>query len=280
MELTFASSATVAAPEALLMRGGRWRWLNLRVRYGVLRHKSGVWLIDTGIGPLAVPERGLALPAPAPWPGRGLALRAYAAALRYRLDAEQAPQAVLARMGLTAADVTGIIITHFHADHVARLAEFPNARLFAHGPSLASVRAASNRTNLRHGIFAALLPAGIEDRLTCITSLPQRALPYAAGTGADLFDCGTCLAVMLPGHATGHFGLAFPDLSQPLLYACDTQWLLAALPPGQQPGLPARLILDDASAAARSTALVHRWQSLGGEVVLCHDPARSHHDLA
>lgn len=269
MEITFANSGFVPAPMAFLHKGGAWRWRDLRVRYGVVQRNDGaVWLIDTGIGPEALTA-----------PGRGLAARAYAAALRYRLVPDEAPAAVLARLDLRPRDVTGIMITHFHADHVARLAEFPMARIVTHGPSLAAIRAASDLGNLQHGIFPALIPKGIESRLTCITTLPRVALPYGLGDGADLFGDGSCLGVSLPGHAAGHFGLAFPGLSQPLLYACDAQWSLAALAQGAAPGYPLRAIVEDAGASARSTALARAWQAGGGRVMLCHDPDLTPYDL-
>ena len=267
MEISFANSGFVPAPEAVLRRGGAWRWRDLRVRYGVLRHpEQGLWLVDTGIGPQAVSAQG-----------RGLALRAYAGALRYRLSAEGAPEAVLAQRGLHPRDVAGVIVTHFHADHVARLDAFPRARIVAHGPALTQIRAAGKLANLRHGVFPGLIPQGVEARLTCVTGLPQVALPHGLGKGADLFGDGSCVAVDLPGHAAGHFGLAFPGAG--LLYACDAAWLREGLLPETAPGLPLRLVLEDRAAAARSAARVAAWQAAGGQVVLCHDPEPCAWDL-
>ena len=269
MELCFANSAVVPAPEALLRRGGAWRWLELRVRYGVIRHPDhGVWLIDTGIGPQALQA-----------PGRAFALKAYATALRYRLQQTQSPHAVLDRMGLRPRDVAGVMVTHFHADHVARLAEFPMAKIIAHGPTLRKVRAAHDLCNARHGIFPGLIPQGLEARMTCVTTLRRVPLPFGVGDGADIFGDGSCLAVDLPGHAAGHFGLAFPGLAAPLLYACDVAWLIDALAEGRAPGFPLRAVLEDAAAAAASAALVGRWQAAGGQVVLCHDPEPAPYDL-
>jgi glyoxylase-like metal-dependent hydrolase (beta-lactamase superfamily II) len=262
MDVTFANSAFVSAPERFLLRGGRWRPLSLRVRYGVLRHPSqGVFLIDTGIGLQALSAAG-----------RGRMLRAYGAALRYRLVADAAPVAVLARLGVQPSAVAGVIVTHFHADHVACLHDFPQARIIADGPALAHVLAQSALANQRHGIFPALLPVDILQRLVDIRTLPLHPLPEDLGQGHDIFGDGTCVTVDLPGHAKGHFGLVFPQLRHPMLYGCDVQWLSAALLPGQAPGYPARFILDDAAANATSTARLQRWQTAGGAVVLCHDP--------
>ena len=269
MEISFANSAFVPAPEAFLRKGGAWRWVDLRVRYGILRHPvQGVWLIDTGIGPQATAA-----------PGRSFGLRAYARALRYRVQATQSPHAVLERMDLRPRDVAGIIVTHLHADHVARLAEFPMARIVVHEPTLAAVQNAPDLVNLRHGVFAELIPPGIEARLSCTTTMRHADLPFGMGQGADLFGDGSCLVVDLPGHAAGHIGLAFPALERPLLYACDVQWVLPALDAAQAPGWPLRSVLDDAAMAPDSAAFAARWQAAGGQVMLCHDPDLTAFDL-
>lgn len=265
MDICFANSAFVPAPEAVVRRGGAWRWLDLRVRYGVVQHPvHGVWLVDTGIGPQALTA-----------PGRSFGLRAYAAALRYRLCETQSPYAVLDRMGLRPRDVAGVIVTHFHADHVARLAEFPMAKIIAHGPTLARLRAAHDLANLRHGIFPGLIPQGLMARLRCVTTLPRVALPFGLGEGGDLFGDGSCVAVDLPGHAAGHFGLAFPGLAEPMLYACDVAWVKGA----SLPGYPLRAVLENAADAVKSAALIARWEAAGGQIVLCHDPEPTEYDL-
>ena len=262
MQLIFANSAFVSAPERLMRRNGSWSMVALRVRYGIILHpKQGVFLVDTGIGPAALS-----------YPDRPLPVRAYAAALRYRLLEEEAPAAVLERLDLRPRDVAGVIVTHFHADHVARLNEFPMARIICHSPALRQIRAATDFANVRHGVFAGLIPAGLETRMACVTQLAPRDAGLAGVVGGDVFGDGSCLAVPLPGHAAWQFGLAFPQMARPLLYAVDTQWLLPALPVGQAPGWPARLIWDDPVAAGESTALACRWQQSGGQVMLCHDP--------
>jgi glyoxylase-like metal-dependent hydrolase (beta-lactamase superfamily II) len=91
--------------------------------------------------------------------------------------------------------------------------------------------------------------------------------------GRDLFGDGTVIAVDLPGHADGHFGLAFPMASRPFLYGVDAQWLGAALDPARSPHWPARLIAEAPSALAPSTALLQQFRDAGGDVLLCHDPA-------
>ena len=85
--------------------------------------------------------------------------------------------------------------------------------------------------------------------------------------GADLFGDGSVVAVDLPGHADGQFGLLFPKLERPLLYAVDAQWLIAALVENRTPGLPASLLAEDAAALEPTSAMLRRFLATGGEVV-------------
>lgn len=257
--LKFANSAFIKAPGWVVEPGAGWARQNLRVRFGVLEHPQGLTLVDTGYGPRVTEG------------SRGFALRAYAAAFRPQLV--EGPAEVLQRMGYGPADVRRIIVTHFHVDHVAALKDFPQAEVLAHGPTAAHVKAASHRQNLRHAVFKELLPD--ELKVTDVTALPQVTAPMGLGKGYDLFGDGQVLAIDLPGHAEGHFGLCLPE--QSLLYACDVQWTAGGLTT-PEPVL-ARAVSQDRAAAQHSTARIAAFAEAGGHVVLCHDPALSPFDL-
>lgn len=255
------NSAIVRAPERAVLRGGRWHSVDVGVRYGLLLHPiQGPVLIDTGYGPRATEGAS-----------RSLALKAYGALLRPRLVAEGQPAAALAKYGLTLADVRLAVVTHFHPDHIAGLRDLPNARFLASGEAWQAVRRMGRLAELRHAVFPELLPDDFGERLIPIESLPPKAAPYGLGTGIDLFGDGSALAVPLPGHALGHFGIVWPDLSPPLLHAVDASWLSAAIVEDRLPRGPARLVYADALHMAHSAARIRAFARSGGAIVTCHD---------
>ncbi|MGX9145464.1 MBL fold metallo-hydrolase [Mesorhizobium sp. 128a] len=269
MKIVFANSAWVNAAERLILRGGSWTSVRLRVRYGLILHPQvGPVLIDTGYTPHVTHARG-----------RGTALRLYSAILGPELNEAEQPLSVLARFGLSLEDVRTVIVTHFHADHMSGLSLFPHAHFIANDAAWARIRAKTARQNLRHGVFKELFPPDFETRLDRLSS--KRRIEPRGGVpgGADLFGDGSVVAVDLPGHADGQFGLLFPDLERPLLYAVDAQWLIRALVENRTPGLPATLLAEDAAALEPTSAMVRRFLATGGEVVLCHDPAVTSYDL-
>lgn len=256
----FPTSAVVKAPERLVLAGGRWTRLEIPIRYGLWQHaRFGPALIDTGYSP-RVTSGGK----------RSMGLKVYNAMLRPRLIEANAPLPQLRGLGLEPADVRRIVLTHFHADHVAGVVDFPNARIIASADAFARLSRMSKLQQLRNAYYPELLPADFAARLTPIEDCPPAELPHGLGRGFDLFGDGSLLAVPLPGHALGHFGLLWPE--QSLLYAVDAQWLLQAIMTRRLPRGPARLIYADETQLVASCEKVRGFALAGGRVVLCHDP--------
>lgn len=154
--------------------------------------------------------------------------------------------ASLARAGTLGA-VTTVVISHFHADHVAGLRDFPAARIVCSRKAWDHVRSLSGLSAVRAGYLKSLLPADIEDRLVFADDLPVRPLSPAFWPfveGRDLFGDGSVLLTPLPGHSVGQLGAAFVAADgEPRFLIADASWSVPALrddvPP---PGLTLRLV--------------------------------------
>ncbi len=256
----FHSSSFVRALERLVLRGGRWKVIDIPVRYGLWQHaRHGPVLIDTGYSTRTTQGQE-----------RSLALKVYARLLAPRLVSGQAPAEQLRDRGFEPGDVTHIILTHFHADHVAGLRDFPRARFLASGGAFERLSRMSGRQMLHHAFFPELLPDDFGDRLMPFESARRERLPGGLGDGFDILADGSVYAVPLPGHAIGHFGLYWPE--QNFLYAADTQWLRQAIMERRTPRGPARLIYSSGAHAEASAEMVRRFAKRGGHVMLCHEP--------
>lgn len=254
---TFANTASFTTRKRYILRGGKGP-VTLPVRCGLVIHPSqGPILIDAGCGPRLTQGRG-----------RSLALRAYNWALRPKIYTAASPIALLDAHGFKPDDVNQILVTHLHADHVGYLNDFPHAVFITDDVLTGS---------LAEGVFAELLPDDFVERQVSLRSFPTAMLPFGLGDGFDILGDGSILALPLPGHAQGHFGLCFTG-DTPLLYAVDAQWLLAGISEDRSPGFPASLIAHNAEDLRESMALVRRFANAGGEVMLCHDPAQTPYD--
>jgi glyoxylase-like metal-dependent hydrolase (beta-lactamase superfamily II) len=232
------------------------------VRYGFLDHPTlGSVLIDTGYGPRVTNGNE-----------RSLALKAYAAVLRPRLIAGNCALPFLHSEGIQPDDVRTIIITHFHADHISALLDFPKAQFLLSRKVWESFVVSGQFGNLRHGVFGELVPADFASRMTFFETLPVVQLGGPFGQGHDVLGDGSVLSIDLPGHAAGHSGLLFTNGSRPLLYATDVQWLPCAITENREPVFPATRIYDDANAAISSAAKVRAFAASGGDFLLCHQP--------
>lgn len=176
--------------------------------------------------------------------------------------------------GFDPAAVRSVILSHFHADHVGGVRDFPHARFHYHQNALSALEARSPWGQTRSAFLPELLPHDLPDR-----SLPLKASDFSpclwspAVSGHDLFGDGSVVMISLPGHAPGHCGVYLQDQHGPILYAADAFWHHHELDQEIEPAWLARLFLDD-NAAYRSTIKVLRGLRARSDlrILACHCP--------
>jgi glyoxylase-like metal-dependent hydrolase (beta-lactamase superfamily II) len=222
------------AREAHLIQGGSRRTVACHSLAALLHHPGMGWLLwDAGyaVRLLAATSRSVF------W--------LYRLATPLRLARELSAVCQLQRQGLGASDVRMILISHFHADHIAGLQDFPEAQLVASQAAYEDVARRRGLNALRRGFIPALLPGDFRERATLLPAFSGPPLPHLGPTH-DLFDDGSMLLVGLPGHARGQMGLlANTDRGQILLVA-DACWLTRSLRERRPPSRISQLIVDDA----------------------------------
>lgn len=231
--------------ESHLIQGGQRRRIACHSLAALLYHLEQGWLLwDTGYAPRMLEVT------------RRLPYRLYRYATPLRLNPRLAVVAQLARRGLKPTDIRRILISHFHADHIAGLRDFPAAELIATQAACDDIEHRQGFSALSRAYIPALLPDDFRSR-TCL--LPAFSGPELPGLGSahDLFGDGLLLLVSLPGHARGQMGLLARTERGRVLFAADGCWLRRSVYERRPPSRITNLIVDNPRAVRTTIDKLH-----------------------
>lgn len=197
--------------------------------------------------------------------------RFYRWATPMRIAPEQALAAQLDRLGLLDT-VRVVVLTHFHADHMAGLLDFPTARIVASRAAFQDFARRSGLGAVRSGLLKQLAPADLEERLTFVEDLPQRSTPPILAPfadAADLFGDGSLQLVNLPGHAAGQIGACFEGRDGQIKFLiADAAWSLPAIEANQPPPWLTQRFLGDPRAYRETWSGLRAVLARGADVAL------------
>ncbi|MBA2681847.1 MAG: MBL fold metallo-hydrolase [Ktedonobacteraceae bacterium] len=244
------------AREDHLIQGGRRLQVRCHSIVALLRHPHHGWLLwDTGYAPRMLDATS------------SLPFSLYQRATPLHLDARLAVAAQLARWHLSPGNIRFVILSHFHADHIAGLRDFPEATLIA---SEAAYRDVASRRGLR-ALYRAFIPELVPDdflkRAQLFSDFTGPSLP-ALGATHDLFDDGSLLLIPLPGHASGQIGLLAQTTRGRVLFAADGCWLRRSIYEQRPPSRITRLVVDDATAVHTTIHRLHDFLQASGDVIV------------
>lgn len=238
LKLRILEAGSCVHPQHVVLQNRRFTPLRFPALYAVLEHpKHGLCLFDTGYSQHFVE-------ATRPFPER-----LYAWITPVSIAPEQTAVHQLARLGYAASDVRYVFISHFHADHISALADFPRARFRFLPAAWDAVRVLPRLSALRRGILYALIPRDFAQRADPFgdvrtVTLPVECAPFH--TGFDVFGDGSCYAIELPGHARGQLGLFVRSQDDALYFlVADACWTRAGFAERVRPHPITRLLFDD-----------------------------------
>jgi glyoxylase-like metal-dependent hydrolase (beta-lactamase superfamily II) len=257
------------ASEHHLLAGGTRRTIACHALAALLRHPDHGWLLwDTGY-------------APRMWDvTRGLPFRLY----RYVTPLHIAPRLAVvnqvARFGLRPDDIRTVIISHFHADHIGGMMDFPRAEFVAHQAAYLDIADRRGWRALRKAFIPALLPTDFTTRLRAVADFTGPELP-ALGPTHDLLGDGSLLLVALPGHARGQIGMLARTARGPVLLAADGAWLTRAIRENRPPAAITHFLADDPAAMQAILARLHDFAQARPDVRLIptHCPEVFYEDI-
>jgi glyoxylase-like metal-dependent hydrolase (beta-lactamase superfamily II) len=244
------------AHERMMLRGGSARQIECHALVALIQHPEHGWgLWDTGYAPRMLTETSH-------WP-----FSLYRRATPLRLRPELALVEQLPRWGVSAGDIGWIVLSHLHADHVAGLRDFPQARLILTAAAYADVRGRRGWRALSRACIPSLLPDDFAQRATLISAFPDQPLP-ALGPTYDVFGDGALRLVALPGHAHGQVGMLVQTAERAILLAADGAWLTRAIRELRPPSPLTYLFIDDRRAVRETLRRLHDFARQQPEVAL------------
>lgn len=170
---------------------------------------------------------------------RNMPERLYRAVAPPHLRAQESLRCQLDRDGIDASRIGTVMLSHLHGDHIGGLRDFPHSVPLCSRHGWNDLNKRSRLAALSRGLLPALLPDDFGQRARWIEDLPS--VPLVGGfkafaTGYDLWDDGSMLAIPLPGHAAGHYGLLFHATSgERVFLVADAVWSSNALLDGVPP---------------------------------------------
>lgn len=248
-------------PEFLAIRDGSWRPIDFpAVAMLILHPDEGAILFDTGYDPAF-------LAASEPFPER---LYRWATPIEFAAGMDSAS---LCRMqGIDPTSVRHLVLSHFHGDHIAGAHAFPSASIHCSRAGLRHARQGSRLTRIRRGILDRLIPANIDIRARHFEEAPRIALPpelQPFEDGADILGDGSLLAVELPGHCPGHWGLLLRDSRWGLHFlVADAAWSLDAIRRNAPPSRLATSLLGNTQRTRTTLHQLHLLQCRNPEIRL------------
>ena len=257
-------------PEAMTIKGGALRPVAYPAVAMLVQHpEEGPILFDTGYDP-AFLEATARLPE-----------RLYRWATPVTLPAGRDAASQLRARGIDPGEVRHVILSHFHGDHMAGLHAFPKATIHCARAGLDDLARHGRFGATRRGLLPRLLPADLAERTRFFEDRPHRALPtdfQPFAEGADLLGDGALLAVELPGHCPGHWGLALNDAHWGLhFFVADAAWSLAAIKQDRPPPALTSAWLGHAGKTRATLRALHLLTRRNPDLRIspCHCPQRA-----
>lgn len=259
------------------MAGGGFRSMIFPALSGVFLHPDeGAIMFDTGYDPAFFDAT------------RSFPERLYRWLTPPTISSELSASQQLTRLGLSPMDVQWIILSHFHGDHIAGLHAFPRARIVCAKRGLEAARHGSDWRAVRSGILRRLIPSDIDERSVFFEDRPRVSLASAFRPfeqGADIFDDGSLVAIELPGHCPGHWGLAAKGDDDRLHFlAADAAWSSRAIRENRPPPRLTTAFLGSTGAYRQTLEQLHQLSINSSEVLItpshCYERANEIRSLS
>lgn len=270
MKISFIECGHCVSKENMMLKGAGKEKVKIPVMVGLIEHPvHGNILFDTGCS-----ERFYEVTAK--WPAKLTALL-----LPTFVSAEESAKAQLSARGIAAEEISYVIVSHFHVDHICGLKDFPNARFVCSGAALDNARSSKGWSMIKKGVIPDLLPNDLLQRSWVFDrddNVVKTALDIF-GNCFDLFGDGSIRLLDLPGHHIGQIGAIVRKEDGEALFLCaDACWLSDSYRENRLPPSLAKLLISDWKAYKNTIGLLHNFHKKYPEIAIVPTHCRKTHE--
>ncbi len=216
MHVEILSCGYCVHSEFVTKKGGSLNSVEFPSTVVVIEHpREGVVLFDTGYTNAFFEQT------------RRFPERLYSMMTPVNVSNEQSAVSQLQRRGIQQKDVRHIVLSHFHADHIAGLGDFPFAQFHYSQEAYEPLRQMSRLRQVTKGFLSGLVPPDFLARsnaysMAQLASSSTGCPPFPSGF--DLFDDSRIMLIPLPGHTIGHLGILVRDGANSAFFIGDASW--------------------------------------------------------
>jgi glyoxylase-like metal-dependent hydrolase (beta-lactamase superfamily II) len=165
------------------------------------------------------------------------------------------------------AQADSIFLSHFHPDHIGGLREAPGAGILHSAAGLEALTRRSPLHQARSAFFPELLPEDFARRAVPLEDFREIAVPPFRGL--DIAGDGELIAIPLPGHAVGQYGLLCRlEQGRRVFLAANAAWVRNNITRLDLPAPPARLLMENFQEYVATLRLLQDFQSRNPDVAI------------
>ena len=182
---------------------------------------------------------------------------------------------LLRRDDIDPADIKYVFISHFHADHISAIDDFPNATIITSHAAYNYSKKLTGFKAVRKGILPQLMALFTARKFQFVEDkkkIKGHKKLYDFMTH-DIFGDGAVVATSLPGHARGQHGLYLEDTNKKKIFlVADATWLLPSLAADSLPLPIVAMVSDDHRQYKTTFHQLHDFYHKNRDVQLipCH----------
>jgi len=176
-------------------------------------------------------------------------------------------------LSIDKSEIKHLLLSHFHADHIAGMVDFPDSIIHCHRAGLNYMQQSNRINRIRKGYLNKLVPEQAHKQFSFIDTftldiadilgLPEKIGLYAK----DWFADQSIFIVNLPGHAAGHIGLLIRLENTFIFLLADACWLKSSLSEKRDQHWIANILSDDHKAYKDTLQKLRRCFELSNESV-------------